>query len=200
MQPLFIHNQAYQVALVIAIAVFGVVGLPAQLRTLKMRVERSASPRDRGSYWAVQAVTLAGVVLGYQLAMHYTGATITWQRPVVFGAGIALILLGSAVNWHAIRELGRFFTVQVAVRRDQQVVQSGLYRLVRHPAYSGQLLVFLGLGLALTNWASIAAVMICAMVGYTYRVTIEERVLRNELGQAYAENATRTSRFIPYVF
>lgn len=52
---------------------------------------------------------------------------------------------------YAIRTLGRYFTRDVAVSAGQQVVQSGLYHLIRHPAYSGTFLTMLEVGLAMTN-------------------------------------------------
>ena len=57
------------------------------------------------------------------------------------------------------RVLRRFFTGYVAIHPDQRVVERGPYRLVRHPSYSGTLLTTLGMGLAMTNWASLATII-----------------------------------------
>jgi protein-S-isoprenylcysteine O-methyltransferase Ste14 len=86
------------------------------------------------------------------------------------------------------------------VSAGQTVVQAGPYRFIRHPAYSGSLLTVLGLGLALGNWASLAAILAGALAGYTYRVSVEERALREALGQPYLDYMRRTRRFIPFIF
>ena len=50
------------------------------------------------------------------------------------------MMLGVVLRWFAIWKLGRYFTRDVAVSSDQEVVQSGPYRFIRHPAYSWNIL------------------------------------------------------------
>jgi len=111
-----------------------------------------------------------------------------------------LILLGLALRWYAIWKLGRYFTRDVAVSSDQPVVQSGPYRFIRHPAYSGTLLTMVGIGLAMTNWASLIAIIVCTLIGHLYRVSVEEQALSKTIGQPYIEYMRHTKRFIPFVF
>ena len=114
--------------------------------------------------------------------------------------GLVLMLLGVAVRWWAIAVLGRFFTLDVAVRSAQPVVQTGPYRWVRHPAYSGVLLTLLGVALALANWASLVATLAGGISGLLYRVRIEERALQTALGQPYVDYMRSTKRFVPFLF
>lgn len=148
----------------------------------------------------VIASVIAGLVAGFALATDWTAAAIPWFRPQVTIAGIVLMVLGVAVRWWAILTLGRYFTLDVAVRPTQAVVQSGPYRVVRHPAYSGTLLILLGIGVALANWASLVAILAGGLIGHLYRVQVEERALEEALGQPYAEYIRRTKRFIPFLF
>jgi protein-S-isoprenylcysteine O-methyltransferase Ste14 len=113
---------------------------------------------------------------------------------------VILILLGVALRWYAIWTLGRYFTRDVAVSADQQVVQTGPYRSIRHPAYSGTFLTMLGVGLAMTNWASLVTLLICVLIGHMYRVSVEEKALIQAIGQPYVEYMHRTRLFIPLVF
>ncbi len=140
------------------------------------------------------------ILIAFGLAFGVPAATIPWARPVVFSVGVALMPLGTALRWYAIRALGRYFTRDVAVRAGQQVVHFGPYRLIRHPSYTGSLVSVLGLGLALTNWASVLAAIAIPLVGYAYRVRVEERALVEALGQLYVEYMARTKRFVPFVF
>jgi protein-S-isoprenylcysteine O-methyltransferase Ste14 len=80
------------------------------------------------------------------------------------------------------------------------VVQNGPYKFIRHPAYSGTLLTMLGIGLAMTNWASLVAILVCIFPSFFYRVLVEERALRTSLGQPYVEYMRHTKRFVPFVF
>jgi protein-S-isoprenylcysteine O-methyltransferase Ste14 len=80
------------------------------------------------------------------------------------------------------------------------VVDTGPYRLIRHPSYSGSLLTFAGLGLAMGNWVSIVLLLLGAGVGFAYRVHVEEQALCTDLGQPYRDYMQRTRRFVPYIW
>jgi protein-S-isoprenylcysteine O-methyltransferase Ste14 len=141
-----------------------------------------------------------GLGLNFWLPPLFRGATITWHRSLLFFTGITLMLSGVALRWYAIHVLGRYFTQEVAIRPDQPVIQSGPYRYIRHPSYSGTLMTMLGIGLAMTNWASLMAIMACTLFGHSYRIAVEEHALREKLGQPYIDYMRRTRRFIPFVY
>jgi protein-S-isoprenylcysteine O-methyltransferase Ste14 len=173
---------------------------PEWIGTFFQRVEKGARVRDRGSHvWIVTAVGM-GVVAGIILVnANFPGTTLQRGQRLQFWIGIAVMLSGLAFRWYAIKSLGRFFTRTVATRAGQYVVDSGPYRLIRHPSYTGGLMMFLGAGVAMTNWAALLAIMAGAALGYGYRVHVEERALCADLGQPYRDYMLRTKRFIPHV-
>ena len=71
---------------------------------------------------------------------------------VFYLIGLVLFVLGLIVRWVAIIHLGRFFTVNVAIAHDHQLITTGPYRYVRHPSYTGTLLIFLGFGLCMLTY------------------------------------------------
>ncbi len=142
----------------------------------------------------------SGLTLNFALAALFPAAAMRWQRATLFSLGIAFILLGVALRWYAIWTLGRYFTRDVAVSIGQQIVQNGPYRALRHPAYSGTFLTMLGVGLAMTNWASLPVLFTGVLVGHLYRVHVEEKALVETIGQPYIEYMRRTKRFIPMIF
>ena len=141
-----------------------------------------------------------GLALNFLLAWLFQAAAISWHRTALFATGVTLILLGVALRWYAIWMLGHYFTRDVAVSADQQVVQTGPYRYIRHPAYSGTFLTMLGVGLAMTNWASLVALLMFVLIGHMYRVSVEEKALSRTIGQPYVEYMHGTKRFIPLLF
>jgi len=173
---------------------------PEWIGTFFQRVEKGARVRDRGSHiWIVMAVGM-GVVAGIILVnANFPGTTLQRGQRLQFWIGIAVMLSGLAFRWYAIKSLGRFFTRTVATRAGQYVVDTGPYRLIRHPSYTGGLLMFLGAGIAMTNWPALLAIMAGAALGYGYRVHVEERALCADLGQPYRDYMLRTKRFIPHV-
>jgi len=155
---------------------------------------------DRGSLGVLLGLQWIGLALNFALAGLVLGAAIPWPRTALFVVGVGCMLLGVALRWYAIWTLGRYFRPVVTASAEQPVVQRGPYRLIRHPAYSGTFLTMLGLGLAMTNWASLVALLGCVFAGYAYRVRVEEAALVRALGQPYVDYMRRTKRFIPRVF
>ena len=197
MPVLALQDPAYRLVFVVAVLIWV---LPEWVGSFFQRREAGAAGRDRGSMLALTIALDAGVGAGILLAVRLPGAAFPGDGRLVFGLGIALMLLGVALRWYAIWVLGRFFTREVAVRPGQTVVRSGPYRFIRHPSYSGLLLILLGLGLALGNAASLALILAGAGLGLAYRVRVEERALCQALGQPYLDYMRQTRRFIPFVF
>jgi len=114
--------------------------------------------------------------------------------------GLVLFVLGLTIRWVAIIQLGRFFTVNVTIAEDHELVTTGLYRYVRHPSYSGSLLTFFGFGLCLVNWLALAVLFVPVALAFSWRIHVEEKALREALGQSYESYSAQTYRLIPGLF
>jgi protein-S-isoprenylcysteine O-methyltransferase len=110
------------------------------------------------------------------------------------------MLLGVALRWFSATILGKYFTFDIAIQGGQALIEAGPYRYVRHPSYSGALLTLLGFGLALGNWAGLAAALACLGSAYAYRIPTEEAALCSALGENYKQYMRRTWRIVPFVF
>ena len=154
--------------------------------------------QDRLSGPALIGGLLLSLWVGTPLASIVTGAAMTVGRPVIFVFGLVLALAGIALRQYAIASLGRFFTVRVMTRPDQTVVESGPYRYVRHPSYSGSLVTLLGVLLCSTNWLTLACFAL-ALPGFLYRIRVEEGALLDALGQPYRDYMGRTKRLVPFL-
>jgi len=114
--------------------------------------------------------------------------------------GIAVIIIGIIIRLIAIKQLGRFFTVDVTIRKDHQLMQSGLYKYLRHTSYTGSLLSFLGFGISLNNWLGLAVVFLPILFTFIYRISIEEKVMTEQFGKQYLDYICKTKRLIPFVY
>jgi protein-S-isoprenylcysteine O-methyltransferase Ste14 len=162
--------------------------------------DRSAAAVDDRSSGPILFVCIwLGILAGYWAAFDFSSFAIPVFRTALFFVGIALMLMGVMLRQYAVRTLGEYFTLRIAIHPGQTVVAQGPYRFVRHPSYSGALLTIFGLGLVFTNWLSLLAVLVLASIGYTYRVSVEEKALLQALGDPYREYMQRTKRFIPFV-
>jgi len=198
MQPLFAHQPVLLSVLVTSLLIWRVMEASVDIRTLK-RLRAGARHQDKGSHAVLICLVALGIVLGMLLAYRVPATAITSARTFLFWLGILLINAGIAFRLYAIHVLGPFFTTAVAVAPEQTVIEAGPYRLIRHPSYTGLLITLLGLGLSLTNWLSLLVLMGCALLGFSYRIHIEEHVLKVQLGQRYQEYMRRTKRLIPFV-
>jgi protein-S-isoprenylcysteine O-methyltransferase Ste14 len=151
--------------------------------------------RDR-SFVPLTLSVLGGLALGV-LAARTGDLTLPgpgWWPPVV---GPAVFCAGLAVRAWAVHELGRFFRFTVVVQAEHRVVDTGPYRLIRHPSYTGLLMAALGLGIALGTWLSIPACAVPPLVAFSIRLEHEEAVLASELGEPYRSYMSRTRRLVP---
>lgn len=198
MLPLVSQSWFYAIVLYVAL---GICYVPEWVGAFIQRPEKAAVKRDRGSHGFLVACMIVGIVAAFFiLNVRPPIATVGWNLRLVFWVGIVLMLAGLAFRWYAIRVLGKYFTRDVATRADQQVVERGPYRLIRHPSYSGSLLTVLGFGLATTNWLALIIVVGLALLGIGYRVYVEEQALSRDLGDNYRNYMQRTRRFIPFVW
>ena len=165
----------------------------------KKRVRPEGSKtRDRGSKWVLIASVWGTAVLGIGLAVVFPQAAITSGRSTLFVIGLALMVAGMGLRWYAIFALGASFTTDVATREGQRVMQSGPYRWVRHPSYTGGLVTLAGILVCCLNWASLAALAL-AVAGYAFRIRVEEEALADGLGDEYRSYMRRTRRLIPFI-
>jgi len=179
---------------------FGIWWLPEMFGNVVHRRVSGVQAHDRGSFAVLFGVFFAGFGLAFLFTVALPAATITWEQVPMFVVGLVLLLLGVALRWYAIWTLGKYFTREVTTRSDQSVMQTGPYRLIRHPGYAGTLLSMVGVGLAMTNWASTLALLLPVLLGHLYRIWVEERALCQAFGLAYREYMQHTKRLVPFVF
>jgi protein-S-isoprenylcysteine O-methyltransferase len=166
------------------------------LAVIKRSHLRSATSEDRGSIFVLWFSIAVGSVLAFA-AQFVRSAHLNIPPAVIHAVALALMVFGLVIRWAAIHTLGRLFTVDVAIHTDHEVVQTGLYRFVRHPSYTGLLITFLGMGLYFANWLSVIVLLVPIAIGMSIRVRREEKALLRSLGPAYAAYCARTKRFIP---
>ena len=138
---------------------------------------------------------IAAVVLGHFGHLPWPGGS-TW--PVV--TGIVLVLTGTAIRAWCIATLGRFFQFHIQVLEGHQVVTGGPYRFVRHPSYTGLILVLAGFGFASGDILGLVAAVAIIITGLTIRMRAEEQQLTAALGPEYELFAATRKRVLPAVW
>lgn len=164
------------------------------VRDLVRRRTRLAS--DRGTRGIV-ALSLGGSVFIGSLLGRWVPALDTPASAAFAVAGLVVIWAGLAVRVWAVSALGGSFSTFVQVVADQAVVTHGPYRWVRHPSYTGLLLVVLGFGLGACNWASLLVCAVVPLLGLLPRIAVEESEMIRVLGERYRSYQRTTRRLVP---
>jgi len=174
----------------VASEIFG-AGLVPRLR------QRGATrvKRDRGSRALISVSIFVSVLIAFYFGYGGVGVLPDW----IFSVGIFLMFLGVLVRQYAIAVLGRFFSLSVQLSEDHKVIDRGPYRLVRHPSYTGILITFAGLGLAVQSLGALLVLLLFFAMSFGYRMYVEERTLLSGLGPDYASYMKRTKRLIPFL-
>jgi protein-S-isoprenylcysteine O-methyltransferase Ste14 len=153
---------------------------------------------DKGSIWILISFVAVGYFLAFSFGSSHTGRIHHWNA--FFALGVSLVISGMIIRIISISTLKQHFTYTVTKIEDHTLIESGLYKHIRHPGYLGQIVIFIGTATALSNWLSIILMFIPVFIGYSYRIFIEEKFLVKLMGQEYIDYQKRTSKLIPKIY
>jgi protein-S-isoprenylcysteine O-methyltransferase len=139
------------------------------------------------------------------LGMAATAATLNKYGGVRMGglvntAGFLMCVAGLVLRYWSRRTLGRFFTIGVVAQKDHTVVREGPYRFVRHPAYLGLTLFYVGFPLAIGHWLGLVILSVPALIIFVPLALVEDDRLTELLGAAYRDYRSQVARWIPGVW
>jgi|Deesub1362B_J571_1020462.scaffolds.fasta_scaffold34892_1 protein-S-isoprenylcysteine O-methyltransferase Ste14 len=155
--------------------------------------------RDAGTlrlFWITISLSVTAAVVLQMLPL----GRFPWPAEVTGMLATGLLVTGLAIRFTAMVQLGRYFTTDVTILAGHRLVTAGLYRYVRHPAYTGMLLAFLGLGVSFSSWVSVAVLAVPIFLVTLRRIAVEERVLAETFGQEFLRYKQRTKRLLPGIF
>jgi protein-S-isoprenylcysteine O-methyltransferase Ste14 len=154
---------------------------------------------DRGSMIGLWIVIFSSIFLATGLsATTKFGAMPDPAR--LRTAAVVVFAVGLMIRWSAIYTLGRAFSANVAIHDRQKLNLSGLFRYMRHPSYTGMMIIFLALGLRMHNWVSLLLVTVPPFAALLYRMHVEEAALTGAFGAEYVDYSARTKRLIPGIY
>ncbi|MHB1629404.1 MAG: methyltransferase family protein [Bacilli bacterium] len=159
----------------------------------------SDQTQDAGTFRGIWMSIAATFLLAN--AVGYWGRGWGFVMPFWLGnAGLILLLCGIGFRHYAIRVLGQFFSAHVMIRGDHALVQNGPYRWLRHPAYTGAWIAFVGVGFTTRNVVEVLIFAVLPLWGLLRRIRVEERALHHRFGEDYEHYAHNTWRLIPFVY
>jgi len=146
-------------------------------------------------------VTLGMVAAFYLSPAEYIYLPVSLPRTAWMAfSGLGLVILGTILFVWARRTLGKGYSGHVSVKTGQALVQSGPYRLIRHPAYTGYLLMAMGISLGYSSQAGLVSTFVLLLPSLIYRMKVEERLLTKHFGEAYRQYSEKIKRIIPGIW
>ena len=192
----YFDNIIFKIVFQIVFSLVLVTEIMIFILSARRRYKHRSTGQDRGS--------MLVVIIGFWAAIAVNPVCVRlflWILPnAFFWAGVGMAMLGIVIRVAAVHKLGEFFTLSVQTKETQAIMSTGIYKRLRHPAYAGSILTLLGIAFAFRSPVGVAAVIVITVLIYGYRITIEEKTMKNAFGEAYCEYEKRTWRLIPFVW
>lgn len=169
----------------------GLLWLVARFYTKQTEVRQSR--RSLVTYGLLLLVAFA-LLMG---VLPLGNARVLRQRPEL--TGLVLVLVGAGLAVWSRLVLARNWSVTIELKVDHELVERGPYRLVRHPIYTGLLLMFLGTALVLGTAQAFGAFALFLVI-HGWKIQAEEALLAERFPQTFAAYKARTKALVPFVF
>ena len=154
--------------------------------------------RDDRSFWPIALGIMAVFFLSPVEYLYF--ATFLPRTVWVETVGTGLVILGSILFVWARRTLGKHYSGHVSVKKEQKLVQSGPYRIIRHPAYAGYLLMAFGLALGYSSLLGFVANLLILLPATVYRISVEDRILAEHFSTKFEKYIQKKKRLLPGIW
>ena len=190
--------EAFRVASVAAFAAFAVPLL------LQRAIGRARGARARTRRSAAECVPLLANIAAFVV---FLAALVLFPASPEGGAalisaavGCFLAVAGAIVIVRSRMELGTSWSLVPIADAARGFVETGPYRIVRHPIYFGFFLLTAGEALAFASWPAFLVLLAGIVPSFVWRASREERLLQQTFGERYDSYGKRTKMIIPYLF
>lgn len=157
---------------------------------------RKGTSPQRTNPQARWGVLLVGV--GYAVpwqAAFWTRTPGVWRTV----AAASCLCTACVFSWAAARALGKHWRIEAGLDSDHELVQHGVYGIVRHPIYTSMSLVVAGTCLVLAPLYLLPVSLLLYLAGTEIRVRAEEALLAERFGEAFAQYRSRVPAYVPFL-
>lgn len=158
----------------------------------RSKTGKTKAQADQGSL----IILWVAITIGFTVGFFFSKPS----GEFLFGLGIGFIIIGLLIRWLSILQLGKSFTVDVAITDSAQLITDNMYERIRHPSYSGLLAIVIGFALTMGSIISFLVFLIPVVSAIIHRIDIEEKVLKLEFGDKYDLYMKNTKKVIPGIY
>lgn len=174
----------------------GVAVLISIFQPVYKPIDKSAPLHDRKTaaqiVWSVYLTQLIGI---FEAVYFRYPESFKWDLVTTLAA--IGIVLGLSLRIWAVLTLGRFFTWFITVYEDHEVVRSGPFRFIRHPAYCGALILFVSTLVFVHAWLGAFLSLGFQLFAYLRRIGYEEAFMIDKIGEPYITYTREVNALFP---
>jgi len=160
---------------------------------------KSNQSKDKGTltliYLAKFLPNIFAIIIYYFFQSTHYSSLLTSSLSAILG--VLIFLAGFLIRQIAIIQLGKFYTYKVSITDDHQMIDTGLYAYMRHPAYTGTFLELAGAAILYNHFILSWFLSLPYLIVVFKRITQEEKVLIEKFGPKYQEYMKRAGMFLP---
>ena len=169
------------------------------------KISRQPTPEDSRYFDGKKQAFLmrlsgSAVLLAYLYAFLPDTGNFGFSLPVVLRwTGAVLMAMGDLIFLVARLEMGRFWSAELTIQPDHRLIETGIFRFIRHPMYSGFLIFGVGLILLSANLFGCFYLPVVAFLIFD-RLPQEEQMMQEQFGEAYTQYKSHTHALIPGIY
>jgi protein-S-isoprenylcysteine O-methyltransferase Ste14 len=150
--------------------------------------------------WILRLIFYTVIVLFIYLQKNIPFlATSLWLKtPAIYISTDVITFIGLLLMLWARTTLGKNWSANIVIKEEHKLITSGPYKYIRHPIYSGLILMVLGVVLYIDTLGWLVFFIIF-FFGARYKAQKEERLLESHFSNAYSEYKKHTKYLIPFV-
>jgi protein-S-isoprenylcysteine O-methyltransferase Ste14 len=168
------------------------------------RIRGFSKDADRYSYIIVWLSTIPPIVFEYLVRVRpnlLNGmGDLSFISPMIGYLGCLVLCFGITIRLMAVATLRQQFTLKVSITKIHKIIHTGIYGVIRHPAYLGHIISLIGIGFILGNWVGLIAIIFLPLAGVLYRINVEERALLQNFGPEYQTYIDKTKKLFPGIW
>jgi protein-S-isoprenylcysteine O-methyltransferase Ste14 len=173
-----------------AVAIFWVVG------ALKVKATKSSQPLAARLAYSIVIACAFALLFSDRLRMGYLGGRFLPHDIWIARAGVFFCFMGAAIAIWARAILGQNWSARVSLKVDHQLIRTGLYAYMRHPIYTGFLLMVIGTAIVQGEFRGLLAIPVVT-IGLIIKAKQEEQLLRTEFGESYSQYCRESGFLLP---
>ncbi len=165
------------------------------------RVKAAVQTQSRISRYLYMLIMISGFVIVYAriFAIGILGFQLIPANDITGITGAVVCISGVAFAIWARRTLGTNWSAEVTLKKEHELVQSGPYKIVRHPIYTGFEIGLLGVAITIGQLKGLVGLSM-VFVNHYFKTRMEEEIMYSQFPAKYPEYVKRVKRLVPFVF